>query len=162
MTRRSSVWIAALVISLVAPPVMADSRADADVAFLRSVLNQRLEHQRSGIEDVWANPTTGSAGTITIEAAFERGDGLVCRNYRRTTDQVGSPPEIVAGEGCRVEPGIWQVNEVPVETTAAVDEDPGERPPSVAEATPPPMIPPPPPKPDRTVVFASMPTPSTY
>ena len=162
MTRRTSVLTVAVAISLVAPPALADARADADAAHLRNVLHQRLEFQRSGIEDVWSNPTTGSTGTITIEPAFERDDGLTCRNYRRTTERVDAPPEIVAGVGCRVEAGIWQVNEVPVETTAGVGEDSSGRRPPVAAAEPPPMIPPPPPKPDRSAVFASMPIPSTY
>ncbi|NNG04598.1 MAG: hypothetical protein HKM95_10925 [Inquilinus sp.] len=136
----------------------ADDPRDKD--YLVGVLIERLENQRTGPEVAWANPATGSAGTVTIERTYTRDDGAPCRDFRRTTEQVGRPPSVVAGTGCRNGEGVWLIEARAIAATP--DRAPPDRAPPVAEATPPPIISPPPPRPDRSVIYANVPIPSTY
>lgn len=155
--------------ALSASVLAATSAAEeySDVVFLREVILQRLDNQRVGVEEVWMNPETGNRGVVVIEGEEAIGPGRMCRSYRRITEQHGAAPIVYTGRGCQDESGIWRVEPEVAATPPSV---PGRDPSpasseDVAASAPPepaPMIPPPARKPDPTLFYASIPTPSIH
>lgn len=158
-----TVLTASLTMLLVASAAFADDTRDAD--FLADVINLRLETQRTGVEEPWLNPATGSSGIIEILGTDDSDPDKPCRTYRRTTERPGEPTLIVEGHACRIGVRLWQRNETAISTLPGSGAPARTTPTPVVEREPPvpaPLIPPPQRKPDPNVFYASIPTPSVY
>ena len=114
--------------------VAGDSRDAPIVGF---AVNQALERERSGGAIPWTNAQTGHSGTIILEAATYAEPNKPCRGYRRTIEQPGFSPAEVRGNGCRIGPALWTVEETVVTVAVAVGSPPSSPTPSASPAPPP-------------------------
>jgi hypothetical protein len=126
-------WFAATV-----APLDLAAQSDQDEEYVRPLVNQALESEKSRFEIPWRNPATGSSGMIMIERTFYRDPRTPCREYRRTLERAGAPAVEVNGTGCRIGPGLWSLDEGTAGSVAATAPSAG----AGAARTPPPAEPP--------------------
>lgn len=112
---RGAGWAFALLVMvdsvILGPPPAAAADDPRDSDYLASVINRILETERSGVEIPWSNAETGNKGVIVIERTYYRPpEDTPCREYRRTVETPGAP-EVVKGTGCRIESGLWELEE---------------------------------------------------
>ena len=108
-------WVFALLVMVespmfgLRPATAADDPRDRD--YLATIVNRVLETERIGVEIPWSNTETGNKGVIVIERTYYRPpDDTPCREYRRTLE-TPSGPEVVKGTGCRIDAGLWELEE---------------------------------------------------
>jgi len=107
---RAVVIAAFTVVMLWAPPSIA-TKDFRDIGFLYAKVSEALEREPTGTVVPWSNPTTGNGGRIIVTRTYFLGDGAPCREYTRTTDNPGGPPDRATGTGCRDDVGHWSLNE---------------------------------------------------
>jgi len=97
--------------SLVTSSVQADTVGaagfDVDQITIRNAVSSADVEETAGKAIAWANPDTGSRGTIT-EVSEAKGKGRLCRRFtgsRESFDGVA----MFRGETCMVGQGLWRI-----------------------------------------------------
>lgn len=121
--------------------IAGDPRDQPVVSF---AINQALELERSGVAIPWSSPQGDRKGTIVLDPATYPQPDKPCRAYRRTIEQAGLTPAEIRGNGCRIGPALWTVEETVITPAKAVE------PPAPPRSTPAALSPPPAPTPALT------------
>lgn len=82
------------------------------------LVNQTLEKEPTDVEVQWSNPATGNRGTIVVLQTLSTAPDRPCRKYRRTRKRPEAAVETIEGVGCRVGPGLWELEETAGVATA--------------------------------------------
>lgn len=85
----------------------ADSHTLSDQATIKNVVSALNFAQWSGETVPWANPDTGSQGTITTMNERKM-DGILCREFE-TSRESFSGVSLYKGEACMLSGGNWQM-----------------------------------------------------
>ncbi len=91
----------------------------ADDKVVLEMVNQALEKESTGVEVQWTNPATGNSGIIVVIETLSTASEQPCRKYRRTRKRPEASLETIEGVGCRVDPGVWELEEAAGSATAA-------------------------------------------
>ena len=85
--------------------------ATADDKVVLDLVNQALEKESTGVEVQWSNPATGNGGIIVVIETLSAASEQPCRKYRRTRKRPEASLETIEGVGCRIGPGVWELEE---------------------------------------------------
>lgn len=101
--------ILALVASVAVQPALAASDSD-EIEHARSIIREKLETERTGIDIKWKNPKSGSAGKMRINDTRFIEDDIPCRWYEWSLS--GTSNRIsTKGKGCRIKKDVWLLEE---------------------------------------------------
>lgn len=79
----------------------------ADRQYMGQTTYNALESGRSGQAVQWRNPDSGHYGTVTPQAAYQKGN-LTCREYTQTV-YIDGRSQQAHGTACRQPDGSWQI-----------------------------------------------------
>jgi hypothetical protein len=76
------------------------------------ILNDTLEHERSGVEVPWSDAASGRSGKLRVERTFYRGQ-QPCRDFVWTHEAPGGGTAESRGTGCRAGNARWDIERQP-------------------------------------------------
>lgn len=91
-----------------APPSAGNADRLSDEATIRNAVSSADVEGLAGREVAWANPATGSRGSIGRLAERQAG-GLLCRRFVTTRESFDGI-SLYSGETCMVAPGDWRMS----------------------------------------------------
>ncbi len=89
----------------------APANENSDLAYARAAAAEVLGRGDKDASAPWANPKTGSRGTVTPLAQAYTQDGFTCRDFLASFVRKGSEAWL-QGEACRMHQGKWEVRKM--------------------------------------------------
>lgn len=105
---RVAATVAGSVIGVVLGGEVGRQLDERDRLILASRTQYTLEKMPSGHSVEWANPDTGSVGTVTAQPATRAADGRYCREFQQTV-VIGGREQSAYGQACRQSDGSWKI-----------------------------------------------------